>query len=193
MELNRLFFAVLFMLFVLIRVRWHSAWADTERRQIYNRRETITASIFSLCLLFAHVGWLSGAFPETVELTQNIETMVQGIGLVLMAIGVRLLHRVHAVLGENFSPKLELRESHTLVMSGPYSLVRHPMYTSGFSFLIGAGLLSTNIWVLLPPLLSFTMLVVLRLKDEEHMLAERFGEQWKAYQKRTGMLLPRMR
>ena len=33
-ELNRLLFAVLFLLFVIIRLRWHSAWANTERRQI---------------------------------------------------------------------------------------------------------------------------------------------------------------
>ena len=192
MELNRLLFAVLFLLFVIIRLRWHSAWANTERRQINDRRETITASIFSLCLLFSHIGWLTAALPETLELNQNTATIVQGFGLVLMAIGVRLLHRVHTVLGENFSPKLELRANHTLVVNGPYSMVRHPMYTSGFCFLIGA-LLSCNAWVLFPPLLSFTVLVVLRLKDEEQMLAERFGEQWQSYRQRTGRLLPRLR
>ena len=126
MELNRLLFAVLFLLFVIIRLRWHSAWANTERRQINDRRETITASIFSLCLLFSHIGWLTAALPETLELNQNTATIVQGFGLVLMAIGVRLLHRVHTVLGENFSPKLELRANHTFYeLSQQYKCLQH--------------------------------------------------------------------
>ena len=66
------------------------------------------------------------------------------------------------------------------------------MYTSGVLLSHWCGIAQLQ-RLELSSLLSFTVLVVLRLKDEEQMLAERFGEQWQSYRQRTGRLLPRLR
>ena len=110
--LNRLLFAVLFLLFVIIRLRWHSAWANTERRQINDRRETITASIFSLCLLFSHIGWLTAALPETLEAQSKYCNHCPRIWAGVDGSGVRLLHRVHTVLGGFFAQARAASEPH---------------------------------------------------------------------------------
>ena len=112
------------------------------------------------------------------------------ISFVVMLSGVIMLDRVHAALGDNFSPVLELKAEHRLVRSGLYSRIRHPMYTSGFLYLLGAGGLSANILVLVAPTLSFALLVALRLPDEERMMAKRFGADWESHKLSTGLFLP---
>ena len=63
---------------------------------------------------------------------------VQGYLGIVVYLGVLwLFHRTHKDLGRNWSVSLDLRESHTLVTTGVYAVVRHPMY-AGF-WLDGAG------------------------------------------------------
>ena len=113
-----------------------------------------------------------------------------GFGIALGALG--LLWWVHASLGAEFSPRLELRDDHTLIQHGPYRWVRHPMYTTGFLLIVGYGLLAANGVVLGLPLLALLLLVVLRLPDEEAMLARRFGADFDAHRRRTGRFVPRL-
>ena len=97
---------------------------------------------------------------------------------------------VHVCLGANFSPHLELREEHTLIVNGPYRILRHPMYTSGLMYTIGCGILSNHGLVLFLPVGTFVLLIALRLKDEELMLSERFADAWSAHEARTFKIIP---
>ena len=114
------------------------------------------------------------------------------VGLGAAMGGVILLEFVHQALGEHFSPHLELRNDHKIVTTGPYRYVRHPMYSSGLLFLVGLGLFSHNIVVLLFPTGSFLILLLLRIRDEEKMLHERFGDEWHRYTQITGAIIPRL-
>ena len=107
-----------------------------------------------------------------------------------MLASLPLLYWVHHSLGSFFSARLELQEDHQIIQTGPYRWIRHPMYTTGFMYLIGAGLLSGNWIILLIPTLSFALLVFSRVSDEEKMLLEHFGEEYDHYLKRTGRFLP---
>lgn len=66
------------------------------------------------------------------------------------------------------------------------------MYSVGFLYLIGAGLLSESWIVGIVPTLSFGLLVSLRIRDEEAMLSE-VSEEYAVYMKNTGRFLPRMK
>jgi len=65
------------------------------------------------------------------------------------------------------------------------------MYTVGFLYLIGAGLLSESWVVGTVPTLSFGLLVWLRIQDEEAMLSE-VSEEYAVYMKNTGRFFPKI-
>ena len=75
-------------------------------------------------------------------------------------------------LGRYWSITLQIREQHKLIGSGPYALVRHPMYTSFLLMALGQAFLLQN-WVAgLAGLLGFSVLFALRVDKEERMMLE---------------------
>ena len=109
----------------------------------------------------------------------------------MMLTSIPLLYWVHYSLGIFFSARLVLQNNHQIVRTGPYKWVRHPMYSVGFLYLIGAGLLSGSNWVLIIPTGCFALLVAMRIHDEEAML-ERNSPEYKMYKKETGRFLPKL-
>jgi protein-S-isoprenylcysteine O-methyltransferase Ste14 len=95
-------------------------------------------------------------------------------------------------LGENVTPTAQIRQEHTLVTTGPYRWVRHPMYATGLMLFASYFLLSANWFVGAACGLAFLMLII-RLPTEERNLVERFGDEYRAYMRRTGQLWPRRR
>ena len=177
----------LFFLFVVVRMRWPRG--KDERIQVKPFREWLTSTLFTLSLLFSYVDFLwTGTIDAFIF---DLPVWVQVLGGMISLMGVVLLEWVHQALGHHFSPHLELREDHRIVHEGPYAFVRHPMYTSGLCFLIGNGLLSSNVILLLVPTCSFIVLLVLRVHDEEKMLRHRFGVEWERYTQKTGFLVPK--
>lgn len=84
-------------------------------------------------------------------------------GVLLLVVGLWLFHRSHADLGTNWSITLELRENHRLITEGVYRRVRHPMYSALFLYSIGLALVLPN-WLAGPSyLVTFGLLVALRL------------------------------
>jgi protein-S-isoprenylcysteine O-methyltransferase Ste14 len=111
-------------------------------------------------------------------------------GVAVFAVALWLFGKSHADLGRNFSPTLEVREEHTLVTHGVYRSVRHPMYAAQWLWGVSQALLLQN-WVAgLSGLALSVLLYLLRIPREERMMLERFGEEYRAYMRRTGRILP---
>lgn len=114
------------------------------------------------------------------------------IGAVLMLVALWLFWRSHADLGLNWSATLELRKEHTLVTSGVYRLIRHPMYASIFLFSLAQAILLPN-WVAgWSAFVPFTVLYLIRAPREEQMMCTFFGDEYRDYMRRTGRLFPRI-
>ncbi|MEM6640631.1 MAG: isoprenylcysteine carboxylmethyltransferase family protein [Pseudomonadota bacterium] len=107
--------------------------------------------------------------------------------------GLLLLIFVHRALGRQFSGTLHLRDDHQLVTHGPYSRIRHPMYTAFLLLLGGLATLIGNAWIAVVLLGSQVWVLLVRLPLEEAQLNERFGQAWQEHCHRTGRLLPRWR
>ncbi len=114
-----------------------------------------------------------------------------GAGLMLAAIW--LFWRSHADLGRNWSVSLEVREGHQLVTHGVYKWIRHPMYAAIMLWSVAQGLVLENWLVGWSTLVAFVIMYVVRTPREERMMCEFFGEEYRAYMRRTGRLLPRFR
>ena len=111
-------------------------------------------------------------------------------GVACLVISLWLFHRSHVDLGLNWSPTLELRESHQLVTRGIYRAIRHPMYTSLLLYGVGQALVVPN-WFAGPfYLAAMATLVALRLGVEERMMLDEFGDQYAAYMRNTKRLIP---
>ncbi len=111
-----------------------------------------------------------------------------GVGIAAVA-GALLIWTFHT-LGPNLTDTVVTRRVHTLVTSGPYRWIRHPLYTSTAFLVLGNALTAANWFLLAAGSLVFTMMVV-RTKREESFLIARFGDAYRAYMARTGRFLPR--
>jgi protein-S-isoprenylcysteine O-methyltransferase Ste14 len=116
---------------------------------------------------------------------------IQGYLGVVVYLGVLwLFHRTHKDLGRNWSVSLDLRESHTLVTTGVYAVVRHPMY-AGFWLMALAQVLMLPNWVAGPAgLVGFGTLFFGRVGREEQMMIDGFGDEYRAYMRRTARVVP---
>jgi protein-S-isoprenylcysteine O-methyltransferase Ste14 len=101
-----------------------------------------------------------------------------------------LFYRSHSDLGHNWSVSLDLRERHTLVTTGVYALVRHPMYAGFWLMALGQALLLPN-WIAGPAgLVGFGVLFFGRVAREEAMMISAFGDEYRTYMRRTARVVP---
>jgi protein-S-isoprenylcysteine O-methyltransferase Ste14 len=112
------------------------------------------------------------------------------IAIVLLAASLRMFRLTHKALGAMWSHSLDLREEHKLVTRGVYEKLRHPMYTAFWLWAAAQPFLLAN-WVAgLAGIIGFGTLYFLRIGQEERMLEERFGQEWRDYVARTKRILP---
>ena len=115
------------------------------------------------------------------------------LGAVLFLMASWLLYHSHADLNRNWIPVVGLRPNHTLITTGIYKNIRHPMYSAHIIWAIAQVMILPN-WIA-----GFSFLIVLtphifiRMGVEEKMLIEQFSDEYQAYMKRSGRLLPRLR
>ena len=115
---------------------------------------------------------------------------VRVAGLVLGLAGAVLLVWASVLLGRFLMHEAAVREDHVLLVSGPYRLVRHPVYTGYLALLLGSGVASLNVCLLL--LWPVSLLgILIQTTSEERLLGERFGQDYERYVRRTGRLVPR--
>lgn len=141
--------------------------------------------------------WISGfilyaVYPDWMTLfTIPLPVWLRWIAVGLSLATIPLIVWAYRTLGKQWTaPKLLLRKEHTLVTNGPYRYVRHPMYASGFTFMIALAVATAN-WLVVLPMIAGTALLYAQVGREEAMLIERFGDDYRAYMKRTGRFLPR--
>lgn len=115
--------------------------------------------------------------------------VVSGLALMVVGAVVNVLGRVH--LKSNWANQIKIYEGHWLVTTGPFALVRHPLYASLIWMLVGGSLVYANLAGLALTLGVFVPMMYVRAKKEDALLEEAFGEKFEAYRRRTGMLLPR--
>ncbi len=92
-------------------------------------------------------------------------------------------------LGTNWSQSVTVKEGHELITSGPYALVRHPIYTGLLLAFVGCAVALGEWRGLLAVALVFAALWR-KLRLEEKWMREHFGEPYAAYARRVAALVP---
>ncbi len=118
-----------------------------------------------------------------------LPTLLRTIGTIIGISTLPLLIWTHRTLGKYYAPVLEIKEKHTLITIGPYSRVRHPMYTVFIIFTLSMALITVNLFVSI-----FSIIVVSQFpfiaRQEEIMLLKQFGSKYQNYMERTGRFFP---
>jgi protein-S-isoprenylcysteine O-methyltransferase Ste14 len=126
------------------------------------------------------MAWSKIGLPEWVR------WLGVGIGL----LGIFMIYWLFSSIGSGISPTSATRRQHTLVTSGPYRWVRHPLYTVGSSLFISFGMMADSWFIAMLGVLAFIAMAI-RTPKEEASLVEKFGDEYREYMKQTGRFLPK--
>lgn len=109
-----------------------------------------------------------------------------GAAITAAGLGFSVWARVH--LGVYWSGNVTLKEGHRLIRSGPYRLVRHPIYTGILLGMIGSAVAVDQVRGLLAVAITVYSFVR-KLRIEEKWLTEEFGEEYLQYRREVRALL----
>ncbi|MFN3324881.1 MAG: methyltransferase family protein [Bryobacteraceae bacterium] len=98
-----------------------------------------------------------------------------------------------AHLREQWRLEAVVTEAHRLVTSGPYAMVRHPIYTAFLGMVVATGLAVSRWEALIAGVLLFGLGTEIRVRAEERLLAQRFGRAHAEYKARVPAYVPFVR
>jgi protein-S-isoprenylcysteine O-methyltransferase Ste14 len=176
-------------LWLLLAVVWLfgllTAKPDARTQSPGSRLLEMTLSFLAFCLVFTHYfrsGWRAWSFLPNSNLSG-----VAGLSLVLLGIAFSIWARLR--LGGNWSSAVTVKQGHTLILRGPYALVRHPIYTGLLLAMLGVALIVGEVRGLLGVGVFFLSLW-LKSRMEERFMLQQFGTNYSSYQQHVKALIP---
>jgi protein-S-isoprenylcysteine O-methyltransferase Ste14 len=111
------------------------------------------------------------------------------VGAAVTALGLlfSVWGRIH--LGRNWSQAVTVKENHELIVTGPYSLVRHPIYTGLLTGFLGTAIAIAEV----RGVVAFAIILIAlsgKQRLEERWMRMEFGESYDQYSRRVAALVP---
>ncbi len=157
-------------------------------RSLFDLRERALLGIAVLGLLVIPAIYAVSGFPAALD--RPFVPAIAWLGVLPLVGALWLFRRSHADLGRNWSITLQMRNEHALVKSGVYRLVRHPMYSSFFLLGIAQLLLLPNWFAGIAGPVGAGVLYGFRVRREEQMMLEFFGDEYRTYMTETKRIVP---
>ncbi|HWG19676.1 MAG TPA: isoprenylcysteine carboxylmethyltransferase family protein [Terracidiphilus sp.] len=180
------FFPVVWIVFLIY---WQIRAADTKTTQRLEplAPRILRVFIFLIAILLLSIPrvplpwlyrplWPSGLLPFWL-----------GAAVAIAGILFAVWAREH--LGRNWSRSVTIKQSHELITTGPYAVVRHPIYTGVLAGFLGMAIAVAQVRGLIAFVLIFFALW-LKLRMEEQWMRSHFGETYGTYARRTAALVP---
>ena len=174
-------------------IAWYAVWGvwafqskKTQQRESIASRISYTLFLLAgvwLFLLGRRLGgwWHRPIFPVSAFTGfAGVATAVLGFALTLWA---------RYILGRNWSSNVTIKVGHELIRSGPYRLVRHPIYSGIILAAAGTAIALDQTRGLVALALLWLGFTVKRMKEEEFM-RQTFGAQYDDYARSTGAIFP---
>ena len=179
MRAVELVFAVVWAAFWLY---WIAAAFSMKRGRVtWSRELRIRAVIAVLAILLFRLGAFRGY-------SANADPWRAAVGLVLFGAGLGLAVWARIHIGRNWGTPMTQKDEPELVTSGPYHLVRHPIY-SGI-LVAGIGTAVALSWMWLPAVALAGVFFLYSATVEERYLTEQFPDGYPVYKRSTKMLVP---
>ena len=136
------------------------------------------ALLFSRKLQIGPLGW---HVPSS-----DIATAI-GLALTVSGIGFAIWARVY--LGGNWSAVVAIKRGHTLVRTGPYAIVRHPIYAGLLLAMLGTAIELGALAGIVGVIVAFAAWLAKARLEESFLLAQ-FGAEYVRYQQQVKALIP---
>ena len=169
---------------------WRISAADVKPTQRHESPGSRAAHLLPL-LIAAVLLWIRGdaedgwLFQRFV--TRSVPLFWIGTAITAAGLGFSAWARVH--LGRNWSATVTVKRDHELIRTGPYAIVRHPIYTGVLFGFIGTALAIGQWRGVLATVIVFAAFWR-KLRLEERWMSETFGEEYRQYRARTRALIP---
>src|SRR5258705_2334615 len=180
-------------IFLALWVAWLSCWlvaAFGTKRTL--RHESLGSRLAHVVPLMVGVWLIANPNPPLGALDRRVipgslATYWSLAALTAAGLLFTVWARVH--LGRNLSGTVSVKEEHTLITSGPYAAVRHPIYTGLLAAILGSALAVGN-WRGLIGFFVSCAALWRKLRVEENWMEQTFGDAYVAYKSRVRALIP---
>jgi len=183
---------VVFLLFLLwggfLACWWIMALRNrTSLKRVPSRFGFLTTPVVPAGILLVAVGVLAPDLYAVRVIPDLLPVVIAGLIVVVIGMGFAIRARLH--LGKNWSSRPAIRENHTITRTGPYAIVRHPIYTGILTALLGTAIATGSllVFVCFPVIL---VLFTVKIRMEEQFLLEEFGEEYERYRNDVKALVP---
>jgi protein-S-isoprenylcysteine O-methyltransferase Ste14 len=157
-------------------------------KSLFDRRESGLLAVAVLGLFLIPAFYVVTRSPASFDRT--FSPAIAWLGAATSIAALWVFRRSHVDLGRNWSISLEVRDQHALVKTGIYRLIRHPMYSSFFLLGLAQMLLLANWFAGLAGVVGAGILFVFRVRREEQMMLESFGDDYRTYMAHTKRIIP---
>jgi protein-S-isoprenylcysteine O-methyltransferase Ste14 len=174
---------------ILWLISWFAAAAWSERTV---RRPAVRREVLYRVLTVSGAMLMFGANPGGVRADTPLWRVAPAIGWLLAALvicGFLFMWWARTHLGQLWSSSVTRKEHHHVVDTGPYAIVRHPIYTGLLVAIVGTMLIRVTIITLIGSALIATGIYV-KARVEEAFLRQQLGDSYAAYARRVPMLVP---
>jgi len=188
-EVFHLLVEVPWIVFVLYWIVSAIRTRDTLQTESFASRYAILLiEVAGFVLLFRHSAGIG--FLGNRVMHRTLASAIVGSILTWMGIGLAIWARYH--LAEYWSARITIKEDHQLIRTGPYTRLRHPIYSGIVLAAIGSAVVIDQ-WRCVLGVCLVLMGYCIKARKEETMLTQQFGDAFREHQKHAGFLIPRFR
>lgn len=179
-----------FVVLVLVWLLWTLAFVVRRKRGSRVRAATSKVSVWGILLQSISYGivWSNGRVgPRTMDPWRF------GALLLFSTAALLLIWTAIPALGKQWRLEAGLNVDHELVQKGPYRFLRHPIYASMLAMLLAT---CASVGKLRPALVAVVLFLAgteIRVRAEDRLLADRFGERFEKYRQRVRAYVPWVR
>jgi protein-S-isoprenylcysteine O-methyltransferase Ste14 len=164
-------------------------WRRAKEGRVESRRRTSSLSLLGMVFEFAAAAVVFASWGSRPVLGSLGVAACAVLAVASIAFGIAA--GVH--LGSQLRLQAVVTDEHQLVTSGPYRIVRHPIYASMLGLLIATGLVSGDPRSLLIAVPMFIVGTEIRVVSEERLLKQHFGSSYDHYRRRVKAYVPGIR
>ncbi|HTX14376.1 MAG TPA: isoprenylcysteine carboxylmethyltransferase family protein [Candidatus Baltobacteraceae bacterium] len=147
----------------------------------------LQALAYAICFVFART-----YFSAIRPMPHLAEQILAGVTIAIVAASVWFCYAAAKALGKQWALVARVIEGHELIFTGPYAIVRNPIYLAMLGMYVASALAAARWPAALGGLLVFLAGTAIRIRAEENLLRANFGTSFDDYARRVPAFLPRL-